>query len=179
LFPSDNRWVDASIYSGSSIDGPWRQTGSSQLYYDVSFEGEQLTSEARRFRRVEARYWKVLCHPKIPTGGVQLRLEYPQERLRFAANGEPPYQLVGGTLSDDAGPDATFAAVMGALDPDTVKVAIARLSTRAQLGGPAALEIPTEVPWRTIYFWLALLAAVLIVGFMAVRLARDMLTQNN
>jgi hypothetical protein len=178
VFPDKNRWGNASIYFGNSTDGPWQQLGSRRLFYDIDFEGERLASEPLSLRRVEARYWKVLVDSKTTTEDMQLRLEYPEERLRFAANGEPPYQLVGGTLSDEAGPDTTFAAVMGALDPDKAIVATAHLGTRTVLGGPAVLVIPTEFPWRTVYLWAALLAAVLVVGFMAVRLAREMLVNN-
>jgi predicted MFS family arabinose efflux permease len=67
---------------------------------------------------------------------------------------------------------------MSALDPGKTKVSTASLSARTVLGGPAALVIPTEFPWRTVYLWVALLAAVLVIGFMAVRLAREMLAKN-
>lgn len=174
VFPAKNRWANASVYLGSSIDGPWRQLSTRRLFYDIEFEGERLTSEALGLHRVEARYWKVRFNSKTRTDGMQLRLEYPEERLRFAANGEPPYLLVGGTLSDQAGPDTTFAAVMHELGPDMTKIATARLSARTVLGGSAALEIPTPFPWRTLYLWVALLAAVLIIGLMAIKLARDM-----
>jgi len=178
VFSDKNRWGNASIYFGNSTDGPWQRLGSRRLFYDIDFEGERLASEPLSLRRVEVRYWKVLFATKTGADDVQLSLEYPEEHLRFAANGEPPYQLVGGTLSNEAGPDTTFAAVMSALDPDKTKVATASLAARTVLGGPAALVIPTEFPWRTVYLWVALLAAVLVIGFMAVRLAREMLVNN-
>ena len=59
------------------------------------------------------------------------------------------------------------------------KIATARLGDRAVLGGPAALEIPTEFPWKTVYLWLALLAAVLVISFMVMKLARDMSAESN
>lgn len=178
VFPSENRWANASIHSGESLDGPWRQVTGWRLFYDIAFEGERLTSEALPLRRVEARYWKLMFDSKSRADGVQLRLEYPEEKLRFSADGEPPYQLVGGTLLDEAGPDPTFAAVMNTLDPEHANVVKAGLGARTTLGGSAALEIPTEFPWRTVSLWLVLLAAVLIIGYMVVRLARDMLTEN-
>jgi len=179
VLPTINRWAKASIHLGSSIDGPWRQVSIWRLFYDIEFEGERLISEEFSLQRVEARYWKVLFDSKARTDGVLIRLKYPAEHLRFAANGEPPYQLVGGTLSEEAGPDATFSAVMGTLEPDGAKIATARLGDRAVLGGPAALEIPTEFPWKTVYLWLALLAAVLVISFMVMKLARDMSAESN
>lgn len=177
VFPAKNRWANASVYLGSSIDGPWRKISNWRLFYDIEFEGERLTSEALSLHRAEARYWKVLFDLKSRIDGVQLRLKYPEEHLRFAADGEPPYQLVGGTLLDGAGPDPTFAAVMNTFDPDKANVIEARLGSRTMLGGPAALEIATEFPWRSLYLWLVLIVAVLTIGYMSVRLARDMFAE--
>ncbi|MBT8066194.1 MAG: DUF3999 domain-containing protein [Gammaproteobacteria bacterium] len=177
VLPGGNRWANASIQSGPSPDGPWRPVVSRQLFYDIKFEGERLSSEAVSLRRAETRYWKVVFSSKSQANGVQLRLDYPEEKLRFSADGVPPYQLVGGTLLDEAGPDSTFAAVMNTLDPETSNVTEAKLGGRTTLGGLAALEIPTEFPWRTIILWLVLLVAVLVIGYMVVRLARDMFTE--
>ena len=94
VFPAKNHWANASVYLGNSLDGPWRQISNWRLFYDINFEGERLTSEALSLHRAEARYWKILFDSKSRTDGVQLRLEYPEEYLRFAADGEPPYQLV-------------------------------------------------------------------------------------
>jgi hypothetical protein len=174
VMPSSNQWVNASIYAANSIDGPWRKVRHWQLFYDVEFEGERLRSEPLDVGRVEARFWRVLFGKDIAPEDIDLSLEYPEERLRFSANGEAPYQLVGGTLLQAAGPDPTLAAVMKALSPDPAKIATARVGRRVNLGGPGALEIPTEFPWRTVYLWAALLAAAAVVGFMAIKLARDM-----
>ena len=174
VMPGRNQWVNASIYAGNSIDGPWRQVHGRRLFYDVEFEGERLRSEPLEIGRVEARFWRVVFGKDSTVQAVELSLEYPEERLRFSANGQAPYQLVGGTLAEEAGPDPTLAAVMKALSPDESKIATARLGRRVNLGGPGVLEIPTEFPWRTVYLWVALFAAAAVVGFMALKLARDM-----
>lgn len=49
------------------------------------------------------------------------------------------------------------------------------LGARRELGGPAALVAPRQFPWR----WAALCGGVLVVGFMAVRLAREMHSQSS
>jgi hypothetical protein len=174
VMPSPNQWVQASIYAANSIDGPWRQVRAWRLFYDIEFEGERLLSEPVNLGRIEARFWRVLFGKDIAPDDVELRLEYPEERLRFSATGEAPYQLVGGTLLAEVGPDPTLAAVMKALSADESKIATVRLGRRINLGGPGVLEIPTEFPWRTVYLWVALFAAAALVGFMALKLARDM-----
>jgi hypothetical protein len=174
VFPDVNRWANANIYFGTSIDGPWRRLSNWRLFYDIDFENERLASEPQSLDRVEARFWKIQFDSQSQTAGLKLRLEYPEEHLRFAANGDAPYQLVGGTLSDEAGPDPTFAAVMSTSGPDQANVTRLSLGTMYILGGPEALETQAEFPWRSLFLWLVLIVAVLVIGYMAVRLARDM-----
>lgn len=178
VFPSTNRWANASIQWANVPGGPWRQAASRRLFYDIDYEGERVASPAIEFDRVEARYWRVNFYPGILPGGAELRLVYPEEHLRFAANGQPPYMLVGGTLSSEAGPDPTLAAVMAALVQETRSVPVASLAERMVLGGESALAIPREFPWKTVLLWFVLLAAGVTIGWMAVRLARDMSAGN-
>jgi hypothetical protein len=174
VFAAANRWVEAGLEVSGRLDGGWQSLASRYLFYDVDYEGESFASDALRLRRTEGRYWRLRLDSQPPAGGVRLALTYPEERLRFAANGVPPYLLAAGTLLDEAGPDRTFASVMTALDQDDGRIANATLAQRGELGGAAALEPPYEFPWRSVVLWAALLAAVATVGWMAVRLARDM-----
>jgi hypothetical protein len=81
--------------------------------------------------------------------------------------------LAAGTLAEEAGEDRTFAAVWSELDPRP-EVPVAALGARRELGGADALHAPREIPWRTLALWSVLVVGVLVVGFMAVRLAREM-----
>lgn len=173
-FSKRNRWASASIHVADAVEGPWRQISRPQLIYDVDYEGQRLASAPLYLGRVESRYWRLTFHPDRPAEPLKLRLRYPREHLRFAANGEPPYMLVGGTLSEQAGPDATFAAVMDALDGDEQQVAEVIPGPRTVLGGDAALETPSQFPWRSVLLWAVLLVAGLTVAWMALRLAREM-----
>src|SRR5262249_30881533 len=92
-------------------------------------------------RRPPRRQALLACRTRgapIDRGRVELELHCPQELLRVAANGSPPYLLAAGTRSADAGPDATFAAVWRRLDPSPAP-ARAALGTLRELGGAAAL----------------------------------------
>jgi len=176
VFAAPNRWVEAGLEVSNRLDGGWQSLAVRYLFYDVDYEGESFASDALSLRRTEGRYWRLRLHSQMPAGGVRLALTYPEERLRFAANGELPYLLAAGTLLDEAGPDRTFASVMTALDQDDSGIASAQLGRRIELGGAAALSPPYAFPWRSVILWVALLAAVGTVGWMAVRLARDMKT---
>ena len=177
-FAGDDGWMRADVAVSASLDGPWVHVAYRELFYELSFEGRDFASAPLRLGRREARYWRVV--PSSPLRGEppQLTLSFPQEYLRVAARGVAPYQLAAGTLAEEAGPDATLASVWSALDPPADVVPLAALGMRRELGGAAALVAPRPFPWRTAALWTVLIAGVLVVGAMAVRLAREMRSQS-
>jgi len=173
-FTAANRWAKASLASSDSLEGPWGMIVDHRLFYELDYEDEALVSPVIDIGRVEARYWRVTLDTPPPPGVIELQLQYPQEYLRFAAEGTAPYTLAGGTVSDDAGPDPTFAAVWSQLRPAGTPLQVAGVGARVELGGEAALDPPFEFPWRTVLLWLVLGLGVFAVAAMAVRLAREM-----
>ena len=173
-FPAGDGWVRANVAAARTMDGPWTPVAYGELFYALSFEGQELVSEPVRVGRQEARYWRVV--PSAPLRGerLELTLEFPQESLRVAVRGDAPYLLAAGTLAKEAGPDATLSSVWSALDPKVVTVPRATLGARRELSGDAALVAPRELPWRAAALWAVLVAGVLVVGTMAVRLAKEM-----
>lgn len=171
-FDEQSGWLRADVASAASLEGPWMARAYGELFYALSFEGERFTSSPVNVGRSEARYWRVLPAESLRGAPPELVLEYGAERLRVAARGVPPYLLVAGTLSDEAGPDPTFAAVWSQLP--AAEVPVATLGARRELGGSAALVAPWRFPWRVAALWAVLGIGVLVVGFMAVRLAREM-----
>jgi hypothetical protein len=120
--------------------------------------------------------------PAAPLRGerLELRLDYPRQYLRVAARGgSPPYLLAAGTLANEAGPDPAFAAVWSELNDAAVTVPLAQLRERRELAGAAALVAPWRFPWRTAALWVVLCGGVLVVGWMAVRLAREKQAPNS
>jgi hypothetical protein len=173
-FTATNRWATASIESSNSLEGPWTLSVRRQLFYELDYAGEELASAPIGLGRIEARYWRATLDHEPQEGAIELKIEYPQEQLRFAAEGTAPYMLVAGTLAIDAGPDRTFAQVWSQLRPSAAASQAAGVGPRVELGGAAALQAPFEFPWRRVLLWLVLGAGVLAVAAMAVRLARDM-----
>ena len=173
-FAANDGWVRADVAASRSLEGPWAAVAYGELFYALSFEGRELASEPVRVGRQEARYWRIV--PAGPLRGQQLELTlaFAEERLRVAARGSAPYLLAAGTLADEAGPDATLSSVWSALDAPALTVPLATLGARRELGGEAALVAPRIFPWRAAALWTVLIAGVLVVGTMAVRLAREM-----
>jgi hypothetical protein len=176
-FTNGDGWARADVAASRSLDGPWATVAYADLFYALSFEGNELASEPVTVGRQEARYWRVI--PSAPLRGqtVELELTFPQEYLRVAANGGGPYLLAAGTLAEEAGPDATLASVFKQLEQSAAAVPLAALGERRELGGPAALVPEWRFPWRTAALWTVLIGGVLVVGAMAVRLARETRSQ--
>lgn len=171
-------WVRADVAASNSLVGPWSPVTYGELFYSLDFAGQRFASPPHAMLRLAARYWRVL--PSAPAATpFELTLHYSQEHLRVAARSAGPYLLAAGTLAPAAGPDATFAAVWTEVRPGATAVPQARLGARRELGGPAALVVPRPFPWRKSALWAVLCGGVLVVGFMAVRLAREMQTQSS
>jgi hypothetical protein len=170
-------WARADVAASRSLDGPWTPIAYGALFYALSFEGSEFASTPVAIGRQEARYWRVAPAAPLRGQSVDLELKFPQEYLRVAANGGAPYLLAAGTLADEAGPDATLASVWSQLEPAADVVPFATLGERRELGGAAALVPEWRFPWRTAALWTVLIGGVLVVGAMAVRLAREMRSQ--
>ena len=170
-----NTWANASIDFGDSLEGPWSLVASRRLYYRVGFQGDQVRAPVVRIASRSARFWRVRPDRSLGEDGIELRLHYPREHLRFAANGAAPYQLVGGGLSTEAGPDQVLSQVWEQLDEE-MAVTVAGLGTMSELGGEAAFFPPREIPWRSALLWGTLLLGALAVGWMALRLGREAFT---
>ena len=171
-FATPNGWSNAAIHSGDSLDGPWDLVATRRFYYRIDFQAEQVRSPVVEVPRRTARYWRVLPQRPLDEDAVELQLHYPQEFLRFAANGAAPYLLAGGGLSTEVGPDAVLGQIWDQLDEE-MSVSAARLGAMMELGGEAAFLPPREFPWRAALLWGALLVGALAVGWMALRLGRD------
>lgn len=172
-FPADVGWLRADVAASDSLEGPWYPAAHGALFYALRFEERAFASTPVALARRELRYWRVTPSRGARPQGLELVLTSPQEYLRVSAGGASPFMLAAGTLAEEAGEDRTFAAVWRDLDPDP-EVPIAGLGVRRELGGANALRAPREFPWRAAVLWSVLVGGVLVVGFMAVRLAREM-----
>lgn len=176
-FGEADGWARADVAASRTLAGPWSPVAYGDLFYSLSFQGQEFASTPVAVGRQEARYWRVV--PAAPLRGqtLELALTFPQEYLRVAVSGGAPYLLAAGTLLDEAGPDATLAAVWSELEPPADAVPLAVLGQRRELGGAAALVAARPFPWRTATLWAVLVVGVLVVATMAVRLAREMRSQ--
>jgi hypothetical protein len=172
-FAGEAGWLRGDVEGSDSLAGPWIRIANDTLFYALTFEGRTFASPPVTVGRREVRYLRVLLEsPRaVPP---ELTLAFPQEYLRVGARGAGPWWLVAGTLAEEAGPDPTFAAVWAEIAPTPRTVPIATLGARQEFGGSAARRASRPFPWRTAALWGVLIGGVLVVGGMAVRLAREM-----
>jgi hypothetical protein len=173
-FAAEADWLRGDVAGSHSLAGPWTSIADDTLFYKLVFEGRTFTNPPIGVGRRELRYWRVLPSGTPRTSPVELELTFPQEFLRVGARGDGPWWLAAGTLAEEAGPDPTFAAVWAEVAPTPRTVPIATLGAKRDLGGAEARRASRPFPWRTAALWAVLVGGVLVVGGMAVRLAREM-----
>ena len=153
----------------------WREG----VFYHLKRNGRAITNEPIAISERRNRRFKF----KILTGGtnvpVQLIVGWRPEKLIFLAQGQQPYTLVAGNSEERAagfpqarryGDPAIFDL---ALNQDIATLAVANLGPRAVLGGTDRLRASEQRDWRQIALWAALVLAVLVVGWIAVSLLRQ------
>jgi len=186
LLGETNAVAPAAIYAGN--DGAkdsktWRQVGGA-TFYRLSRGGTEVRSPPLAIPATPARYWMVRVDPKAgtPADAPRLEVAYRPRQVVFASRGEGPYQLAFGR--DDAkradlqletlipgyergGEFKLPAAQIGAIGengpPEQKSLSVASVS-RAMMGGEGG---------RKVVLWIVLVGAVLMLGFMAWRLSRE------
>jgi hypothetical protein len=177
-----NSVARARVYSGSSPTGPWRQCQDG-VVYRLGDDEDSVDSEPVSIGPVRARYWRVVLNGVPATEPVALRLAWRPDRLGFLAQGAGPYRLLAGSTKErSAGyplqqrfADPALKQFWVAGSRQESRIGRATLGGRFTILGPSALTpAPRPLPWKTGALWAVLLAAVLLVVWMALTLSRQL-----
>lgn len=175
--PADNTVIRASIYARTDVQSRWRRLGG-QLFYHLKRGKAQIENDELSLPATRARLWKVVIESGRPEVTMALQLRWQPDRLRFIAQGAPPYELVAGRPEAKA-ESFPIEATLG----DAGIFKISRVTGRAM---PATLGARTQyrdsrssvgtapVAWRKWALWTVLVIGVLAVAAMAVRLLRQL-----
>jgi hypothetical protein len=120
---------------------------------------------------VSDRYWRLApegASTGDPSGTPKLALGWTPHRLRFVAQGEPPYTVAFGSASSNANRPLLGTLEDGKLDG---MIGSATGTEVFDLGGPARLHAS---PWRTWVLWGVLLGGLALLGWMVRRLVRQL-----
>lgn len=169
--PEANSVVRLQILSRPNGSDPWQPLTSAQ-FFRIRIGGNERRNDAVAVALNSDRYWLVrLEQPEAALGAAQPRLQVAWEtrELVFLARGSGPFLLAYG--------DATADAAATALDPmiSDVTVQPAGLGAARVSGGPGRLAPPSRtVAWRMLILWSVLAAGVVLLGWMALRLSREL-----
>jgi len=177
--PQNNTLVRAEVQSAGAAEGPWKRRFAGELYR-VTYEGEELTSGPIHVRPNTDRWWRLVVEEKgggLGKGLPVLHTAWLPQQLLFVARGEGPFLLAFGSYA--AGPDSFDAQSLVALVPgqkvETLDVQTASLGAARELGGAEALTPPPPpTPWKVWLLWGLLVGGVLLLGWMTVRLVRQL-----
>ncbi len=177
VLPTTNSVAPFTVSSREGESGPWSAV-TAATFYRLVRDGVEIESPSVEITRRAARHWSIQLDPRSPGIGdalPSLEAQWRPAQIVFVARGEPPYELAFGN------PDARAVRL-------SVNELIPGYESRAELKLPEAKvgEVRAsgsyrpwarwagDVPVRRIVLWSILVASVVLLGWMAWRLQRQM-----
>lgn len=175
--PERNTLVNVLIESASSEKGPWygRYHG---LLYDLQYGQSALKTPDIQQSVHSHRFWRltIINGEGQFSGEPVLRLGWIAEELLFVATGESPFTLAYGS----ARVEPVAAPLTQLLSVSTIKqqgllIKPAKLGSTIDFGDDSRLQPPKPpVDWKRYLLWAVLILGVAVLGFMAMRLYKQM-----
>ncbi len=184
--PQPNTVAQVRLFTRERVDDGWRLAASGSAYR-LARNGGEVTNPDVRLPASPARYWRIQVEQKgggFGAGEVRFEIGWLPHEIIFAARGAGPFTLAYGNKI--AKPGALPLAVVLPADAkdETEKARPARLgevslsarTAPSLFSDPARFlrglsENPDAKKWT---LWVALVAGVLLLGWMAFRLLHDM-----
>ena len=180
--PQVNAVANAELGARAERTAPWQRRAGG-LVYRVNKNGTDVVQDDFTLWPVaSAREWRLTLSQKDGGLGDEppvIEAGWLPQTLVFSARGAGPYRLAYGKAALAPG-DASIEQLLAATADGQPKFVAqpARLGTREALGGEQRLTLSMkERSWRSWLLWATLGAGVLMLGWMATRLARQMKPQ--
>lgn len=184
--PQPNTVAQVRLFTRERAEDPWRLVASGAAYR-LARNGGEVTSPDIRLAPGADRYWRIQVDQKgggFGSGDVRFEIGWLPHELIFAARGAGPFTLAYGNKLAKPGA-LPFAAVLPADARDETEtarpaklgeVSLLAPSSSSFLSDPARFfrglaDNPEAKKWT---LWAALVAGVLLLGWMAFRLLHDM-----
>ena len=185
--PQPNTVASVQLLSRSKSADPWRPVATATVYR-LTRDGDELTSADIELGTISDRYWLARVDQRgggIGAGPMSLRVGWVPHRLVFASRGSAPFQLAYGSreATATAFPIATLVpgyrgeedlapAEARAAEPRIVIGAAQAAAEPQRLGGDAVMR--ERIDWKRWILWGSLVLGVAVLGWMALRLGRQM-----
>jgi hypothetical protein len=164
-----------TVLARGSPAEPWQVVGST-VFYRLEQPGGDVTSAPFPVAGSARRYWLLRVDPRAGASGEAplLRAGWQPQEIVFAARGHAPFTLAYGNYQAASGalPIATMIPGYDSAKDPLANVAVARAGERMTLGGVEQLRKPPDV--KRWVLWAALVLGVMVLGWMAWRLSREM-----
>ncbi len=154
------------------VQGQWFSAGQGTSFR-LEQGGEWLRSEPALLSAGAARRWRLVSLQNTAMQSGEIKVQWRAPQLVFAASGRAPYQLMLGQAGsrDSSLPLATLIPNYRA--SDEYKLPVASLGPVASKPVSSA-SVWQDLPGKRVALWAALFVAVLVLGWMAWTLGRDM-----
>jgi hypothetical protein len=169
LLPEVNTTVGVELSSRRMAKDPWRVVAHAGFYRLKTADAEQQ-NEPLEVRVDDDRYWRARITDGAgpPRAPLHLHVEWVPNEVTFLAQGQGPFLLAFGNAT------AIRAEADLSQIPATLQIAPAAVGSRQVLGGSTRLAgNPTAFPWMRAVLWGVLLSAVVLLAWMAYRLANE------
>lgn len=180
IFAEKNTLIHAEIFSRGPMDKSWFKVHQGLLYH-LDVKGSDIENSIVTFGPVSHSLFKI----KVDEGrsGIEdsLAVEagFIPHTLLFMAQGDGPYILAYGRGNTGEGGQAENGLndLLMSVDDDKEKALIkeARFIEKKILGGPGQLKKQKgKPPLKQVVLWIVLVSAVVLCGYMAFSLFRQM-----
>lgn len=175
--PQMNTLVQAALFSRANETDSWRLASNSTLY-KLHHSGQDLNNPDITVSG-NHRYWLLRVEQKnggMGSGVPQMQAGWQPHQLQFVTRGAAPFQLAYGS-SEIKPAEFQMQNVLPKTGQEQAELKIQPAQTGAQitLGGAARLSPPApSLPWKKWILSAVLGVAVLLLGWMAYRLMKQM-----
>jgi hypothetical protein len=174
--PQPNSLVQLQILTRANRSDAWHLVTSALAYRLREREAEVSSPEIVVTSQGE-RYWLVRVDPKgggVGSGEVAIEIGWVPHKLVFAARGTGPFQLAYGSSRVKPAALAIESLIPGYQTKHQFKVAPAKLGGQVILAGASRLAATRD--YQTMALWGSLILGVALLGWMALRLSRQVTT---
>lgn len=174
--PEQNTVVQTRIYSRASEQQPWHQR-SSVMLYRIKLEDTELEKTTISLYGNYDHDWKIVFDQS--SGGIgdqlpKLEVAWQPRNVVFVARGQPPFKLLWG--SSRVGTNQKNIQQLLSLGNKSTLLGEARLVTSSirKLNTAALKPQKPERNWQKWILWISLVAASILLVFMALGLVKKM-----
>ena len=175
--PQNNTLVQAAIFSRTGEADTWRLESNS-LLYKLHHSGQALINPDIKVAS-NHRYWLLRVEQKnggLGSGIPVMKAGWQPHQLQFVTRGTAPFQLAyGSSVIKPAEFQMQNILASAGQDAPGLKIQPAQTGTQITKGGEARLDpAPQTLPWKKWSLWVVLGVAVLLLGWMAFRLLKQL-----